>query len=171
MLACAGCGRVAFDPRSVDSTVDNAIRFEAESGSITPLFRIEEDAANNLFYVIDGNSHGLGGAGSVGFTFEITRTGTYYLWTRTRSADLSEDSFFASFDGGAPFDFFAADCNFGPSWQWGAYRVALMCPNRGPITGIDLTAGLHTLVLSSREGDTKVDRLELLDDPSAVPDD
>lgn len=184
VVTSMGCGRLAFDPRADGGTGDGALRdasgdaspgfiaFEAESGAVVAPFRVDEDTALHpgLFFVIDGNSRGLAGVtGSVGFTVKITRAGTYHLWLRSRPKDQSDDSFFVSFDGGVPQYVPTGECIYGADWHWGAWRDTTACPTLGALLGVSFSVGDHTIDVSSREGESMIDRLILSDNGTFVP--
>ena len=173
-VGCAGCGRFAFDARNDGGDVGTSpfiIQIEAESGFIVPPFRVEQDTMNpSIFFVVDGNTHGLSGGGSVSFTVKIPSLRSYYLWTRSRPFDETEDSFMMSLDGSPPVDFWTGDCVYGVDWHWNRWRNNnVQCPALGPTIGIDFTAGDRSIVFTSREGDSMLDQLLLTDDESYVP--
>lgn len=171
----ANCGRYAFDARPdggmPDSSSAVVISFEAESGQLSPQFTTGADlGASGGAYVVDDNNSGETGPGSARYAFEIVRPADYYLWGRTRAPDMATDSFFVAFDGAADLDYHASDCANSATWLWRILRDAVSnCPALGTPRPVALAAGPHALVLSSREGQTAIDKIVITDDPAFVP--
>jgi len=174
ILACAACGRIGFDSvEQTDASPASVVAvLEAESGTIEPSFAIAHDAlASGGAYVIDGNIDGNTGPGSDTLAFTIPADGTYYIWGRTIATETSDDSFRVAVDGGNRIDSETAGCAFGTAWQWAAIRdsASVGCPPNGSLHAYSLAAGAHTLVLTSREGQSQVDKLVITSDPAFQP--
>lgn len=168
-LSLTACGRVGFDETRPDAQPGTDI--QAEQGSVLPNFRVVSDSsASGGAYVIDDNTSGFTGPGELRVTLTPPTTGTYYIWTRTVTVDTTTDSFMLSIDGAADFVFYDAACVYTPDWHWASFRDSQQCPPVLPAP-ISLTAGPHTFAFHSREGQSLVDRILILDDPTLVPTD
>jgi hypothetical protein len=180
------CGRLGFDPPSptsgsqdarpddADSDADadaaSAIVFdlEAETAQLTAAFAVVLDpAASAGAYVVDGNVEGLSGPGELVAEFTISTAAAYYLWGRTRKTTLSSDSFWLSIDGGTAHNFLLG-CDLDGAWRWVHVPEVAFCPNTTAL-GFPLDAGVHTLRLTSREGQSVIDRFVITSDPGFVP--
>jgi hypothetical protein len=76
---------------------------------------------------------------------------------------------FASVDNGTRLDLALADCLNIATWKWAPVRVARSCPVPAQLAAFQLAPGRHELTLSSREGESAVDRVYIVDDPAFVP--
>ena len=176
LLLLTACGRIGFDASAGDATPADvalpiAAAIEAESCTVAAPFAVISDpTASGGAYVIDGNIAGVGGSGSASCTFSLAATATMYLWVRTITSDTSTDSFNVSFDG-TQYTLEPSECMYGPSWHWGALRGPTMCmpTSLAALLPITLAAGSHTVVLKSREGQSKIDRAILVTDVAYVP--
>jgi hypothetical protein len=167
-MCCAACGRVGFADGD-DAAI--AASLEPEAGVITPNFEVVADPlASGAGYVADRNADGVVGAGSAEISFTLAAPATYYFWGRTISTSQATDSFFMALDVTTPLPWDTSECDEGPDYHWVQLRTfTANCPAIGARLAIDLTAGAHQLVLTSREGGAIVDRIILTADPSYVP--
>lgn len=124
LVLFAGC-RIGFDPLTDASAVgtgDSAptridtfagtflSMIEAESGVVTTPFAIMTVIPET--FVVDGNTVGTTGPGSIGFTVVIPTAGTYYVWARVLAPDSTTDSFFIEFGGTGAGLFVTSECVF-----------------------------------------------------------
>jgi hypothetical protein len=168
-----GCGRVGFDgtvDAELDASASIIASFEAEAGALTPLFEVRlEPGASGGAFLLDATSRGNTGPGQAVFQFELAASGTYYVWARAKAPDLATDSMFVSIDNGTPVNFALADCVNVATWKWAPVRSARICPDMAPIGAFPLGPGPHMLTLSSREGQSAVDLVYVVDDAAFVP--
>jgi hypothetical protein len=173
----SACGRVDYDPVDRDAHVPDAspiaASFELESGQVIAPFLVVSDAlASGGQYVLDNNGVGLTGPGRDVVAFSIPKLASYYIWGRGRSPDTGTDSFFISIDGAAPLPYDTSECIHGTQWHWTVLRLfTANCPMIGAPVAISLDVGGHTLTLTSREGQSALDRIEISEDPTFVPTD
>jgi hypothetical protein len=178
----AACGRYHYDPTDqaavdgaaavVDGAVVDAdpaaelpantvVAIEAEEGAVVAPFLIRSDpAASNGSYVFDDHfESGWQSTGLVTYQVSIPATADYLIWARSRSPDTESDSFLFSIDGDTAAEFHTAFPNTSdPEWHWTpASEVLAPFPPRT----FPLTAGMHTLVFSSRETWSTLDRLAI----------
>jgi hypothetical protein len=168
-FSLAACGRVGFDEVRPDAPPGTDI--EAEQGTVLPNFRVVSDStASGGAYVVDDNNDGFTGPGQLTITLTPPTTGTYYLWMRTITANMGNDSFFMSIDGAPDFELDNAACVYTPDWHWASFRSSQECPPALPAP-LSLMAGSHTFAFHSREGQSRVDRVRILADQTLVPTD
>ena len=176
-IALAGCGRIRFgdnhgssDASSPDVPSPIVAAFEAESGQLTALFAtLPEPTASGSAYMLDGNPDGTTGPGQARYGFTIDgRSSSYHVWARTLAPDTASDSFFLQIDALSELDFTTSMCTPVAGWIW--VPVLDFSYSTDP-TVFALAAGAHTLVLRSREGQSKIDRFVITDDPAFVPSD
>ena len=182
IVLAAGCGRLEFASHDAAVPDEAALAdarpdagpalalIEPESGAITANFSVVPDAtASGGAYVVDGNGAGLTGPGDVTVSFATAAAATCYVWGRTRAPNNAEDSVIVAIDGGAAMPFYTvADFDtYGPNWQWVALRADY--GRSAPQVPFALPAGVHALVITSREGQSQVDSLLITDDPTFVP--
>jgi len=172
LLLLTACGRIGFDASASDGPSPFQRSVQAESCTVVAPFDVVADSSASAgAYVKDENGLGLAGPGSATCPFSLDTGGTLYLWVRTITIDTSSDSFFATIDG-TPYELEPSGCTYGPNWHWGALRMPYNCNETpGVLQPLELTAGQHTLVLTSREGQSIIDRLGLVADPTLVPGD
>jgi hypothetical protein len=178
VLIASACGRIRYDPIDAGAPGEDApsavaASFEAESAVVTPMFEIFADpAASGGQYLVDNNGVGLTGPGTATITFSLAKSATYFIWGRGRTADASTDSFFVAIDGAARMPYDISECIHGSVWHWTVIRLfTANCPMIGAPVAVGLGAGSHTLRLTSREGQSAIDRFILTDDPVFVPTD
>lgn len=180
LVGLAGC-RIYFDPLTdagASGNGDSAIAdqrgdtpaayradIEAESGLVTAPFSFM--TAGPETFVVDGNTTGTNGGGSVSFNVVVPRAGTYYLWGRVLAPDANTDSFFVELGGTGAGLFVTSECAFSASWHWAPVRGGT-CPSLSGPRGFVLAAGDNSLDLTSSEGGSKLDRMILTDDPTFV---
>jgi hypothetical protein len=112
------------------------------------------------------------GPGQDVLTFSVSKLAAYYIWARTRSPDTSSDSFFISVDGAMTIPFDTSECMHDLQWHWVVLRFfSSNCPLIGAAVAITIDAGPHTLAVSSREGQSAIDRIVITGDPAFVPTD
>lgn len=145
--------------------------FEAERGQIVAPFEVVSDTtASRGAFVRDGNSIGVGGGGSATYSFSLADAHSgIAVWVRAQTLDTAADSFFIAIDGATSLEYDTSACIFGSDWHWVELTGLVFCPTIPPPLFLDLAAGPHTIVLTSREGQSVVDLLLLTDDPTFIP--
>lgn len=151
--AAGGDGGEAGQPE----TVPPGLYLEAESGELSGGFTIGADgAASNGAYiqgVASSTSESMPGTALARYTFDLPKDGTYVIWGRIYSPDISSNRFWFQLDGGK---WYLWRITVGTIWFWNyfhddrAYNDILHFP---------LTAGTHTLLISNSVADARLDRL------------
>ncbi len=151
---------------------DEHIRLEAESGVITaPLVTLADTAASGGEYVVYPNPQNE--AGSALYTFEIKKSGTYYLWTRSLTPGASgHNSWTVSVDGASSFTYDVFQNVRSSTWAWDLLSERGSGtpdnPQANPKT-YNFAAGTHTLVFEGRAHDTRLDKILITSDPNYEP--
>lgn len=102
--------------------------------------------------------------GSVISSVQIPETGTYYIWSRNRTATTSLDSYYLKIDDKCAL--VVGDNGLAPnSWVWVNHRDG----NTSSRIRADLTRGAHTLRLHGLDKSVQVDRLLITADPNCTP--
>lgn len=139
---------------------------EAESGTLTAPMTIVTNAQSETqrsVWTTTANQ------GSVSYTVDIAKAGTYYLIAKALVPTYANDSFFVSVDGQEDV-FDAGENRNAPDWQW----IPLNGRNGGaPLTlnprTLNLTQGKHTILIRGREVQAALDRFVLTTDKDFVP--
>jgi hypothetical protein len=153
-------------------STDGHIRLEAEDGDIAgPLeTRNDANAGGGKFIVYPSNQSA---DATVTYTFEITKPGRYYVWTR----NIWTGSQGASWDVRADnAGFFIYDVFYGgknAAWTWERLRERGLGgtpqqPAADPKT-FDFNLGSHKLVFRVRFAELRLDKILLTTDPEYVP--
>jgi hypothetical protein len=138
--------------------------FEAESGTLVPNMEVVSDAsASGGAFVRDGNRDGITGAGEARYTFvsDFAADRTFFVRARVLALSQAQDSFFFAVDGAAPIDWHTSDC-FAVPQSWTTVYVTdplLKCSGTFAPVAYLLGPGSHELVVTSREGQSGVDRI------------
>jgi uncharacterized protein YjdB len=140
---------------------------EAENGALVePMAQV--DSAGSSFV-----RSAVANGGTASYRMSIPADGTYYIWARVIAPVYTQDSYFVSVDGGVEDVYDVAEGTWAATWQWTVVN------GRGtsgePLTlnprPFHLTAGSHTLTFRGRDAHTKLDRIFITADSSAVPSD
>ena len=187
LFTAAGC-RFHFDPVAGDSIDGDAttagdvlgdglvdgtnvtpftIYIEAESGLVASLFQLQSTGPET--YAIDTNLAGETGPGSVSFTVRIFEAGDYYLWARVLTQDSTTDAFNVTFGSHGPFVYDTSECMFSGLWHWTRMRVDGTCVPLSAPRAFALQPGDTTLLVASREGGSRVDKLVVTNLVDLVP--
>jgi hypothetical protein len=96
--------------------------------------------------------------GTASYTFSISTNSTYFLWSRIMSSGSAGNSLYAQIDSNCPI--VVGDLNAMPvgTWEWVNYRDGNVT---APIS-LNLNAGNHTLKLTGREPNVKLDKIVLV---------
>jgi hypothetical protein len=192
IVACLGTGcRFHFDERSDggngnsdrdargdgtdtqgDADVDAPLipfvsTIEAESGSVVAPFVFTSTGPET--YVLDQNTAGQAGAGSLTFTVVIPASGDYYLLARVLTQDSMTDAFDVAFGPLGPFTFDTSECMYSGFWHWTAMRIDGTCSPLSARRTFTLLPGDTDLTFTSREGGSRFDKLVVTNDPSYAP--
>jgi len=116
--------------------------------------------ASSGTYILVPNGGGSNGYAT--YTFQVTSSGTYVVWGRVLASSGSDDSFFASMDGGSQSTW---DTTRSTKWVWD--KVS----HRGGADPVkyNLATGKHTLTIGQREDGTKLDCVVITKDTSSTP--
>jgi hypothetical protein len=139
---------------------------EAESGTLVAPFAVRDDPqASGGKYLIDHDeTTGKHTEGEARYAVTVLAAGTFHLWGRCRAPTTDVDSFFVAVDDGAPTAYHTSTRGLSDDWTWTV--VATLAGGEVTPVSYTLDAGDHAIVLSSRESQSKIDRLLLTDDPS-----
>ena len=131
-------------------------RAEAEAGQLLPEMARERDASASGCYFIHSP-----GSGSASFQFDTPNAHQYYLWVRALGLDWNSNSFWVSIDDGAPYHLELPPAGDHATWSW----------QRLPKQW--LAAGRHSLLVSAREANARLDVVLVTDvwnyDPNDYP--
>jgi len=180
VLACTllgACGRLGFDEAELaaptDGTTGDGIDprtlvpdhtvavVEAEAGSLTAPFVIRSDpeASGDSYVFDDFFESGHASTGAAIYQVTLPATADYWIWVRARAPDTASDSFFISIDDNPRVDFDTSMPGISdPAWHWIAAAVPV---DPFPQRVFALTAGSHTIALTSRETWSTVDRIAI----------
>jgi len=154
---------------SGDTTVKDAKGFqhlylEAESGALFAPFAVRDDPqASAGKYLIDHDlATGKHTDGEAHYTVTVLVPGDFHLWGRTRAPATDVDSFFVAVDDQHATAYHTSTRGLSDQWTWTVVGT-LLSEEVTPAT-YTLGAGTHTIVLSSRESGSQIDRLLLTDD-------
>jgi parallel beta-helix repeat protein len=121
------------------------LTLEAESGTIVaPMTVVNDSSAGGGKYIVQTSSSG---AGTATYTITVPAGGNYQVKAKVRTTDASGDSVFVSWDGGANVAW-----ELGAPWSTWTWRS-------GPTQ--TLSAGTHTLRITHREPNVRIDRIEV----------
>jgi lysophospholipase L1-like esterase len=153
-------------------SIDGNIRIDAEDGEIAGPLEIRSDSeASSGKYLVYPNSQTADA--TVTFTFQITKPGTYYLWTRNIWTGAQGASWDVRSDSNP---FFIYDVFYGGKsslWAWDRVRErgiggTAEQPLYDPKT-FDFNLGQHKLVFRVRFKELRLDKILLTTDPAYVP--
>ncbi len=102
--------------------------------------------------------------GKAFYPFEIPEDGDYYLYLRAKWYDNCGDSVYVRFDKGTYLSIEDSGRKMGDTYQWAWHPLRL----KGNLQKIHLTAGKHTLELSTKEDGPKFDKF-LISSDANVP--
>lgn len=135
---------------------------EAELGVRTGSMVIGNDpAASACQYVADAIDWSNS---TVTFDVDVPYAGPYYLWARVKGLDWNQNSFQVSVNGALAFHYEVAQ--FGGAWTWGWDAVH---GNGQPLVPFQLNAGANTVRFGTREANTRLDRLFLVNRANVTP--
>jgi len=136
--------------------------FEAENGILaSPMVTGSDSQASGGIYVYTPTT-----TGSDTITINVPSNDTYTLWTRVNYGGEFQNSFNAQFDGGTVYK--VGNENSGYStWKWIDWYNGET--NTTNLVKVNLKAGSHTLKITGREANTKIDKFLLTTDPSYKP--
>jgi len=98
-------------------------------------------------------------AGYATYTFSVPADGEYYLWLRGMGLDWKANSVWVTLDAGAAYFFEITDLYGEWTWRW----------EQQPEEPYSLSMGEHTLQISGREPNARIDQILMTDAPSYVP--
>lgn len=143
------------------------ISLEAEAGTIVAPMKVARDDTAGVDYICTTAAN----YGTASLTFEIPKTGTYYVWCRLLATNWTSDSMSVRMDNGANDVFDMAEGHQSPDWQW-----VLLNGRNGTVTPLALNprtfylgAGTHTLTLTGRETFAGIDKVILTKDAAYNP--
>lgn len=175
-LVCGGCARAGYSGQGVDAGASDAstpavyLYFEAESGRLIAPFKVMDDPqASAGKYVLDVGSRGNPSGGEARYELTVAREGSFFLWGRVLATSDMADSFAVAFDGAAEDVYHTAERTWSTAWQWSMMTLGDSGDWPRAPRVYRLTAGLHVLILRSREAESTIDRLLLTDDADFRP--
>lgn len=119
----------------------------------------QDNNASACYYVSDS----IGYSGSrVTFALSVPYTTNYFLWARVKADDWTHNSFFVAIDSGPNFVYEIQDGSW--AWHWDPVHVV----DQPPYV-FSLTTGAHTLVFETREANTRLDALYLVNRADVTP--
>ena len=144
--------------------------FEAEYADVfVPIMDVFEDkTASKGKYISAGQTAGGREAGKAEYKINILGPGEYTIWGRVIALDTAKDSFHVTIDDAKSPQ--AADVDKiwdtgqHETWEWSKVKWR----EKDPLT-FKLTRDEHTLIIWSREGDTRLDCIYMSTDPNAIP--
>ena len=135
---------------------------EAEDGVRAGSMQVDADnGASACQYVYDRD---LQPGSAVTFAVTVPFAGDTYLWARAMGLDWNRNSFWVSVDGAPSFHYEIGQ--FGGEWTWGWEPVH---PEGQLVTPFALSAGAHTVSFMSREPDSRLDALLLVNRSGYLP--
>ena len=138
----------------IPAAAQNTVWLEAECGTVGSLWNNVADAtASNGYYVtIQSGNNSTSSApttsnGHVSFSFNVSQSGTYYMFARLLGPSANDDSYWVRMDGGS---WVMWNNWWTTSWTW------VQFPNT-----FSLSAGNHTLTIAYREDGARLDKISL----------
>ena len=129
----------------------NQTTIEAEAGVLhSPMRSAADSNASSGAYIYSSTNN----SGYADYSFNVPKSGTYFIWGRALSPHLAADSFYISIDNGSEIEWHIPIFT---NWNWDQAAVA------------SLNAGQHTLNIRQRERNTKLDKILITNDPDNVP--
>ncbi len=153
--------------------LDENVRIEAETGSLVAPFQMYADtsAAGNKYIMVPSPNPELK-QGKATYTFNITTSGTYVIWGRCIAPSGSADSFYLSVDSKPDVLWEPFQGQWKNYWSWDRVsdrgNGSTAYPQYDPVYFV-FTVGSHTLVITSRDEDTKLDKLLITRDMTYAP--
>jgi hypothetical protein len=137
---------------------------EAESGALTGSFAIRDDgaASGGRFISPEVGASSEDAAGPAQARYELTARleGTYFVWGRIQSQNISENRLWVQVDDG---DWYKWRITTGDIWYWDAFHDNV---NYGTPIEFHLSAGTHPLVIANCVDGVGLDRIYYAPDHS-----
>jgi hypothetical protein len=142
-------------------TPRNRIELEAESGILSgPFVAVNDLSASGGQYLSQTNTSGTGTAD---YNFFVPTSGTYHLWVSGCGTNSGTDSIFVSMNGSSNIS------SALPVSSAGIMRWKKLTEWGGSVPlEFDLSGGHHTLKLSRREYNFRIDRLILVEENQSI---
>ena len=132
-------------------TDNSSTWLEAEDGDLySPMKSANDSKASSGKYI----SVTSGSGGYVEYSFNIAKSGTYFIWGRVKGTKANSNSFYFSIDNGKDVNW-----HFPVSSNWGWDQAA----------SAYFSAGQHTIIIEQRELRAQVDQLLITSDQNFVP--
>jgi bla regulator protein blaR1 len=168
------------------------LKVEAEDMKITGSVKRDKDKEGNtyIYWVKDSRTPDKA-EGSISYTFNVDKAGTYHIWGRFLIADHHTDSLYVKINNSdeswttAENKAYLPASKEVPNWiswnlinkdvynKWGWSHVAFYSitnPDRKPVK-FHLKAGKQTITIAGREPNTKLDKLIITNNLDFVPTD
>ncbi len=143
-----------LDPASL--TPRNRIELEAEDGTISEPFVVVDDLSASGGQVLSQTN--LSGTGTANYDFFVPTNGIYTIWMSGCGTNSATDSVYVSVDGSE-----RASCAL-PAVSSGIFMWRQLTEWLGTAPlAFELTAGHHTLQLSRREYNFRIDRIVIVE--------
>ena len=103
--------------------------------------------------------------GTVTSTVTAPASGTYRVWSRIKTADVTKNSFYLQVDDTTCNVAVAANGITANTWTWVDYQAATTTNK----LDVALTAGAHTLIMAGKDDNVELDRIILTQDTTCIP--
>jgi hypothetical protein len=146
----------------------------AAAASPTTIWFAEAEESDVRFPMVGAWDAGASACGYVssawheegGFTlsFDVPRTGDYWLWGRGMGLALYQNSFWVAVDGASPIKYELPQFDGAWTWDW-----EVVHPAHEPVAPYRLEAGQHRVTFGARESRARLDALWITDTAGATP--
>ena len=153
------------------SVDEEYIYLEAENATLTSPLVIGNDAnasGNGYIWYPSGNRNDTPTA-RASYSFTVNNGGEYHVWGRVITGSTGADSYWIRVDGGSWINWNAIAGSSAADWQWDEVHAWDGTSGAQAPLVFSLAAGTHTLEISEREQQVKLDRLLVTDDLAFVP--
>jgi hypothetical protein len=124
----------------------------------------DSSGASACYYVFDPVAYS---GSTVTFNVTVPYADNYYLWARAMGLDWDQNSFTVFVDNTEVRQFEIRPV--GGQWNWGWHRVTDEIAGSPVVQVFSLTAGSHTIRFQSREANTRLDAVVLVNRSGYVP--
>ncbi len=153
------------------SVDEEYIYLEAENTTLSSPLVVGNDAnasGNGYVWYPSGNRNDTPVA-HASYSFTVNNGGDYYLWGRAITGSTGADSYWVRVDGGSWINWnYIAEAS-ASTWTWDEVHAWDGTSGVQAPLVFSLSPGMHTLEISEREQQVKLDRLLITDDLAFVP--
>lgn len=145
----------------VTDPITDKVYIEAESGSLIGPIQIGDDTnASDDKYIFPTSS--VLKSASAEYSFEIFESGTYQIWGRIYALSGTEDSFFMVVNANSDTMTWHLGSDY-YTWKWRKLS------DNNVVQSFNLSQGVHTLSVVTRDINARLDKLILSKDPNFQP--